>query len=80
MCKQSKTGHTGCAHVYADGDIELCAQARRPDVGEVCDEVETYWKNLKFPGKCIWCQQHDREKGMMKTSDGQSKPRPDWLK
>jgi hypothetical protein len=83
MCKQAKTGYIECAHVYADGEIELCGEALDPDNGEVCDDVTYYWNELKFPGKCFWCREREKEKekGNRKTwGGGKVKERPDWLK
>ena len=80
MCKQSKTGYTDCPHVYADGDIEFCEQALDPEIDAVCDEIEIYWKNLKFPGKCHWCKDREKDEEKKKTwGRGKIKTRPDWL-
>lgn len=81
MCKQAKVGYTDCAHVYSDRDVELCSKARDPGIDAPCDNVEIYWVNLKFPGKCRWCYQQEKEKGWIVSSSGaRSQPRPDWLK
>ncbi|KAF2437583.1 hypothetical protein P171DRAFT_179101 [Karstenula rhodostoma CBS 690.94] len=80
MCKQAKTGYTDCPHVYADGDIEFCERALHPDVNAVCEDVEIYWNDLKFPGKCHWCQERDKKQEKKTWGGGKVKERPDWLK
>jgi hypothetical protein len=80
MCQQGKTGFENCPHVHHDGDIEPCALALDPNIDEYCDEILSYWKAIKMPGKCIWCIRHEREDKHHKTwNRGKLKKRPKWL-
>lgn len=66
MCTQPKTGYTHCPHVYEDGNIEICANARSSNEKDWCKyltagELDYYWKQVRKFGKCIWCEERQRE-------------------
>lgn len=76
-----------CDAAKKNDEEDAKRQKENPDAEEewdgnnTCRDIKWYWREWKYPGRCMWCRQQEAEDKRHKTwGRGKIHKRPDWLR